>query len=109
MKLPFVKKLSFGFHAAVLMSVLRQVVPSLDEKAWNVSISLFPGSLRLSYQIAWRLPFGSTAIAGSNWSLGAAAPLGVMLIVFAFDHVWPKSSDCWNEMSAPVRCRLMLF
>src|SRR3982074_983236 len=101
MKHPQVKKLSSGSQATLLILKFVQVAPSLAEKAWKVSIMWLSGSLRLSYQIAWRFPLSSTAIQGMNWSLGAGAPLGVMLMNFAWLHVAPKPVDCWSEMSAP--------
>src|SRR5712691_2146592 len=108
MKQPQLKKPSSGFQGTLEMSQLLHVAPSSDENAWNVSISLLLGSLRLSNQIACKFPASSTAIHGKNWSFGAAAPPAV-LMVFASDHVVPPSRDCWNEMSAPDVCRSTLF
>src|SRR2546428_6335315 len=109
MKQPQLKNPSSGFHAVLEISQFLQVCPSFEEKAWNVSINVLFGSLRLSYQIACRFPASSTASHGKNWSFGAAAPLGVVLIVLASDQVAPKSRDCWNEMSAPEARRFTLF
>src|SRR6266536_3785580 len=99
MKHPHVKKPWLGF----------QVAPSFVDLAWNVSISVSLGSLRLSNQITLRLPASSTEIHGKNWSCGAAAPLGVVEMVLASDQVAPKSDDCWKEMSAPDTVRSTLF
>src|SRR5919197_3746779 len=109
MNVPPAKNEKFGFHATVEMSRFRHVRPSFDEKPWNVSISRFPESFRLSYQIACRFPASSTASQGKNWSFGAAAPLAVIAIGRASDQVAPESRDCWSEMSAPDFARLMLF
>src|SRR6266542_585547 len=68
MKHPHVKKPWLGFHGAVEISALFQVAPSFVDLAWNVSISVSLGSLRLSNQITLRLPASSTEIHGKNWS-----------------------------------------
>src|SRR5712692_3071993 len=109
MKQPQAKKLVSGFQAVVLMSAFVQLAPSFGENASNVSISLLPGSFRLSYQIACRLPASSTASHGSYWSFGAGAPVAVMLMNLAWLQCLPKSRDCWNEMSAPETARFTLF
>src|SRR5712691_7928204 len=109
MKQPHLKKLLSGFQDFVLISKFVQVPPSFVERASKVSINLLPGSLRLSYQMACRLPLSSTAIQGSYWSLGAGAPLAVMLMNLAWLQCFPKSLDCWKEISAPDTRRLMLF
>src|SRR5947208_15018360 len=101
MKQPQLKNASSGFQGTLEMSQFLQVSPSFDENAWNVSIMVLRGSLRLSNQIACRFPASSTESHGKYWSFGAAAPPAGVLIVFASDHVAPRSRDCWNEMSAP--------
>src|SRR6266545_104933 len=97
MKHPHVKKPWLGFHGAVEISALFQVAPSFVDLAWNVSISVSLGSLRLSNQITLRLPASSTEIHGKNWSCGAAAPLGVVEMVLASDQVAPKSVERVNS------------
>src|SRR2546428_7372268 len=109
MNAPDLKKLRSGFHWVVLMLTLVQVMPSSVDRAWNVWISLFPGSFRLSYQIACKWPLSSAAMEASYWSLRAGAPLEVTLMNFAWLQCLPKSLDCWNEMSAPDVAILMLF
>src|SRR6266849_11087508 len=109
MKHPHLKKLVSGFQDVVLISKFVHIAPSFVESASNVSINLLPGSLRLSYQMACRLPLSSTATHGSYWSFGAGAPPAVMLMNLAWLQCFPKSLDCWKEMSAPDTRRLMLF
>src|SRR5260370_2116171 len=109
MNAPDLKKLRWGFHWAVLILTFVQVAPSSIERAWNVWISLFAGSLRFSYEIACKWPLSSAAMEASYWSWGAGAPLAVTLMNLAWVQCLPKSLDCWNEMSAPDVAMLMLF
>src|SRR5712692_4521189 len=109
MKQPQLKKLLSGFQLVVLMSKFVQLLPSLGDKASNVSMSLLPESLRLSYQMACRFPFSSIASHGSYWSFGAGAPVEVMLMNLALLQCLPRSFDCWKEISAPEAWLLKLF
>ena len=109
MNRPLLRKDLSGSQATLLMLKFVQLSPSSSEKACHVCIMWFLGSLRLSYQIACKLPFSSAAIQGMYWSFGAGAPSGVMLMNFAWLQVRPKFVDCWNEMSAPETRRLTLF
>src|ERR1700719_1001855 len=108
MNAPLVKKLRLGFHGVVLMSWFVQCTPSLDSP-WNVSMFVFVGSLRRSYQIAIHLPFTSEVKDGKNWSRAAGAPPAPRLMYRIEPHVRPPLVDCSNEMLAPEVERSRLF
>ena len=91
------------------MSTLGQVAPPSVESPWKVSISTLLGSLRLSNQIAWRFPPGSTSIQGKNWSFGAGSPDPSTATGTMSDQVRPWSNDWVKEMSAPDAALSMLF
>src|ERR1700732_2568469 len=109
MKAPEVKNPRSGFHATVLSLELAQVLPSSCETPSQVSISLLPGSLRLSNQIAKNVPAGSDVTQEKNWSFFAGSPSEPTATKRASDHVAPPSVDVWTEISAPLTLRLMLF
>src|ERR1700693_5692255 len=108
MNAPLVKKLRLGFHDVVLMSWFVQCQPSADSP-WKVSILVFAGSLRRSYQIAIHLPFASEVKDGKNWSWAAGAPPAPRLMYRIGPHVTPPLLDCSNEMLAPDLVRSRLF
>src|SRR6476661_2006237 len=102
MNAPEPKKLWFGFHRWVLMSLLDQLRPLIPERPSNVSMLMLPGAFLLSNQMARSLPFGVTSIHGKNWSFGAGVPEPLIATSCMFDQVWPESFGFANEMSAPL-------
>src|SRR5689334_7048661 len=102
MNAPEPKKPRSEFHDFVLIRSFVQWSPSSVESAWNVLMSLLPGSSRLSSQMAWNAPDGSVLIAGKYWSLGAGRPLASWLIDLPSSHVMPPSCDRLSQMSVPV-------
>ena len=112
MKEPAPSNERFGSHGVELMSWNVQVWPSSVDVAWNVSMSASLGSLRLSNQMAWSVPWApalSAAIDGKNWSCGAGSPFPSTLRGRASLQVCPWSVDCTKEMSAPVVAAFTLF
>ena len=111
MKDPDEKNELFGFHDAVLMSVLGAAKLSVPVNSSNVSISVFPGSFRLSNQMTWMPPWLSTETHGKNWSFGAPAPTvesGCDTNCMSLQVV-PWSVENAPEISAPDEPALMLF
>src|SRR5919204_667662 len=101
MKHPQLKNARSGSHGSSEISSFVHESPPSVEIPRNVSISSLAGSLRLSNQTANASPVvGSTTIHGKNWSPPAAPPESVTLTVPVSDHVAPKSSEVWTEMSA---------
>src|SRR6266581_34583 len=98
---PDEKNARFGFHAAVLMSTLGGEKSSAVVYSSKVSISVFPGSLRLSNQITWIPPALSTETHGKNWSLGAELPAPSCDTTCMSLQVLPKSVENAPVMSAP--------
>src|SRR5919204_1190036 len=110
MKHPQLKNARSGSHGSSEISSFVHESPPSVEIPRNVSISSLAGSLRLSNQTANASPVvGSTTIHGKNWSPPAAPPESVTLTVPVSDHVAPKSSEVWTEMSAFETVRSMLF
>src|SRR5437764_15441492 len=109
MNAPEVKNPRSGFHSVVLNLRLTHVLPLSLEIPSQVSISLLPGSSRLSSQMARNLPDGSEVTHEKYWSLRAGLPAALTLTHRMFDHVFPPSVDVCTEMLAPLLARSRLF
>jgi hypothetical protein len=85
---PEEKNALFGFHDAVLMSKFAGAKLSEFVISSHVSISVLPGSLRLSNQMTWMPPSSSTETHGKNCH--GAAEVGIRRDTFCMScHVAP--------------------
>src|SRR5450755_3827835 len=109
MNAPELKNARSGFHSVVLSSRLSQVWPLSLEMPSQVSISLLPGSSRLSSQIARNVPAVSEVTQEKYWSFRAGLPAASTLTQRIFDHVVPPSIEVCTEMLAPLFLPSRLF